>query len=100
MNPQTTSAPCLHHRSHSPEPKQNHFHHIQPLSWNGPDTAANRTTLCPTSHANTHLILDQWRKANDEPPWEFLKHYGPAERELARLGFERWLESLATTQSR
>ena len=90
MNQQTTSAPCLHHRSHSPQPKLNHRHHIQPLSWSGGNEASNVTVLDPTSHVNVHLLLDHWYETNGKPDWDFIKHFGPAERELAKLGYERW----------
>jgi len=79
------------HLAHTPIPKLNHRHHIIPLSWEGPDTDSNETTICPTGHANAHKLLDyllSCHKRGVDPEWFVTRTYGPAERELCRLAME------------
>lgn len=87
----TTALPCAVHRNHAPGPKQNHFHHILPLSWGGADTAENRIVICPTGHANVHLLLQAMR--GGAPAWEYLRRFAPSERALARRGYDAWRAS-------
>ena len=87
---QTTSAPCQLHLYHSPKTHSQDRHHVQPLSWGGSNAASNIVVACCNGHRSVHLLLDHWYVTDGQPEWDFIKHFGPAERELARLGYERW----------
>lgn len=47
--------PCV--AEHRPAPLELNLHHIWPLYLGGPDTAANKTPVCPTTHVNVHELL-------------------------------------------
>ena len=84
---------CEHHALHRPSLKRldgRHtvdVHHIWPLGQGGPNTADNRTHICPSGHVRVHELLTQLLAAHGELPWAVLRHYGLAERELARRGY-------------
>ena len=84
---------CEHHALHRPSLKRLDgrytvdVHHIWPVGEGGPNTAANRTHICPSGHVRVHELLSQLLAAHGELPWAVLRHYGLAERELARRGF-------------
>lgn len=52
---------------HRPAPLVLHSHHVLPLSWQGPDTTANRVTICPNCHTSTHALLDLYVAFGREP---------------------------------
>lgn len=87
--PRTTSAPCEVHRpsNHRPMPHLNHEHHIWPLGWGGPNTAENKVVICPTGHANIHVLLNEYNRLGGQPPWTFRQHFGQGERDLAKAGW-------------
>jgi len=93
--PKTTAAPCIFHARHTPQPHVNHKHHVLPLGLGGPDVQDNEVVVCPTMHANIHTILDRAVKLSTFPPWEFLKRFGPADRQIARRGWDAFVASLA-----
>ena len=64
-------------------------HHIHPLEFDGPDTAANLIYLCPTSHTAVHELLRLMIKSMNQVPWEIRQHYGVAERRVAEDGYAR-----------
>lgn len=76
---------CQVHGYHWPPPLRVVVHHIQPLAMNGPDTPANRVTVCDTGHYDIHRCLDD------------LLHGQPStrgtrkERALARQGYDAWV---------
>lgn len=88
-----TKAPCLVHALHAPKTHINEIHHIWPLGDNGPNVAENRVVICATGHNNLHALLDLYRKLkvaeNRIPNFMELSRWGKAERDLARLGWER-----------
>jgi hypothetical protein len=61
------NAECACVADHRPSPLVLHSHHIVPLSWGGPDVAANRVTICPNCHTSTHMLLDQHVALGREP---------------------------------
>jgi hypothetical protein len=85
---------CQHHALHRPSLKRLDgrytvdLHHIWPLGHGGPNTKANTTHICPSGHVRVHELLEQLLRAGGELPWAVLRHYGQAERQLARRGFE------------
>ena len=72
--------PCV--SAHRPEPKGLDTHHILPLSWGGPDVAANRIDICPTTHRNVHDLLRLMVKTQQWPPREVLMGYSKFARAL------------------
>lgn len=49
---------CTVHGYHWPKPQRTVGHHIHPLGYGGPDTAANVVKICDTGHYNVHTYLD------------------------------------------
>lgn len=88
--PRTTALPCAARTTHSPEPDYCHLHHIWPKGWGGPDVKTNLVSLCPTCHANVHILLDYYMKNNGDVSWEIRKHYGSALRAIAEDGWTRY----------
>lgn len=82
-------ATCACVSEHRPAPDELHIHHIWPLGWGGPDTAWNRVWLCPTSHANVHVLLAAYQKAGGMPAWEVRRRFSPYVRGLADEGWRR-----------
>lgn len=68
---------------HSPEPRELHTHHVLPLSWGGRREPANEVLLCPTSHSNTHHLLDAYVRAGGDPGWPVRRRYSRVVRSLA-----------------
>jgi hypothetical protein len=84
---------CSIHRYHSPQPHSLDSHHVIPRAWGGPDVSTNRVTLCPTSHRNTHVLLDAYLDADGPPPWAILGTFGPGERDLAALAWKAYQDN-------
>lgn len=78
---------CACVASHAPEPADVEVHHCVPLSWGGPDVAANRVPLCSTSHSNVHALLRAYQKAGGLPAWEVRRRFSPFTRALAARGW-------------
>lgn len=79
---------------HRPKVTHVHRHHILPIAWGGPDTDDNIIWLCQTSHENVHILLREYRKLKDLPPWEFRQQFGGFIRTLAAQGWNRYQESI------
>lgn len=54
----TTRVLCQCVKRHSPVPRAYQVHHILPKGWGGRDVAANKVTICGTTHDNIHHELD------------------------------------------
>ena len=59
------------------------IHHIWPLSYHGPDTAANKVKVCPNAHSDIHYLMERMFRGRSYS-W---REYGPAVRHLARAGY-------------
>ena len=35
------------------------MHHIWPLGYHGPDTAANKIKICPNAHSDIHYLMER-----------------------------------------
>jgi hypothetical protein len=57
-------------------------HHVWPLGYHGPDTAANKVKICPNAHSDIHYLMELILRGK---PYD-LTEYGPAVRELALRG--------------
>ena len=68
---------------HSPVPVELHVHHVHPLYAGGPDTAANKVWICPTSHVAVHELLRAYERAGGLPAWETRRRFGRYVRDLA-----------------
>lgn len=62
-------APCRCVSRHVPTTHRNHWHHIVPLAWGGPDTTENQVPLCPTGHDTVHVLLQRWVRAGGPSPY-------------------------------
>lgn len=78
---------CKAHRHDAPTAQERH--HIQPLSRGGTNDPANLVTLCANAHSDVHYFLDLIEKHGgpDRVSWSLARHFGPAIRELASLGW-------------
>jgi hypothetical protein len=85
----TTSQPCQVHKKHIPEPHQNHRHHVYPLGHGGPDIEDNIIAVCPTGHANIHMLLKDFLLHMGNVPYSILRRYSHGERKAAELGYKR-----------
>jgi hypothetical protein len=88
--PRQTRSPCTVHKRHSPRSHINEIHHVWPRGDGGPDTAANKVTICATGHNNVHDLINRYRKSPDGTvAWEIRRTYSPGERQLAMVGWRR-----------
>lgn len=44
------------------------MHHVFPLGHGGPNVPENRVVLCPTAHANVHVLLSYMLRHVGDPP--------------------------------
>lgn len=84
---------CACVTAHSPVPVDVEVHHVLPLSWGGPDTAANRTPICPTAHSSVHWLLRAYQRAGGTPSWEVRRRVSPFVRSLAQRGWDAYQEA-------
>jgi hypothetical protein len=64
-------------------------HHIWPLGEGGPDTKANKVTVCSNGHGSIHDLLAKIKKAGSvrAVPWPVRRRYGWRIRGYATLGW-------------
>jgi hypothetical protein len=86
--PRTTAEPCVLHTYHQPDPAYNHLHHVLPKGWGGSPNGQT-ISICPHGHTNIHAMLTEYRRLGATPEWEFLRNFGPKEREWAAEGWRR-----------
>jgi hypothetical protein len=55
------ACPCV--ITHVPKPAYLQKHHILPLGWGGPTTAANLVEICGTTHDAAHHAMNKMVKA-------------------------------------
>lgn len=94
-------ARCLCVSEHRPPVLEYEFHHVWPLYLGGPDVAANKVWICPTTHANVHELMrlmvagkgstDSELSALEERP---VSRYAAA---LARQGYMEWISAVLDT---
>lgn len=78
---------CACVADHAPEPIDVEIHHVVPLAWGGPDSAANRVNLCGNAHNNVHAFLRAYQRAGGTPPWDVRRRFSPYIRALAARGW-------------
>ncbi len=86
-------ATCACVSEHRPAPDELNVHHVLPLSWGGLDRPANRVWVCPTTHANVHVLLNAYRKLGSTPPWELRRRFSVFTRVLAQRGWDAYVAS-------
>lgn len=82
--------PCV--KYHHPKPAYLQMHHIQPLSWGGPNEPGNRVAICGTTHDATHDLLNlyvRYAKDGEQVPLVVLAHYPRYARYLAAEAIRR-----------
>jgi 5-methylcytosine-specific restriction endonuclease McrA len=73
-----------HHRDDVPL----ELHHVWPRGEGGPDTKANRVSVCSNAHSSTHDLLTKMMKAHTQDiPWRTRMRYGRKVRRLAVAGY-------------
>lgn len=91
---------CRCVKRHNPEPLEPERHHVWPLGNGGPDVAANRVWLCPTTHTNAHEILRHFMREGYHHWSTVLRMYDePVSRvayEVAVVGYFRTLQRTMT----
>lgn len=70
---------CHHHR----HLVSYEMHHIWPLGYHGPDTAANKIKICPNAHSDIHYLMERMFRGKPYDPRE----YGTQIRIFARAGY-------------
>ncbi len=84
-----TTMPCRVHSVHKPMTPANEIHHIWPIGLGGPRVRENMVVVCPTGHRSIHLALRMLIAYRGELPGNEASRFGPAERLIAALGFDR-----------
>lgn len=80
--------PCRCVKSHSPKVNRTQIHHIWPQGMGGPDTAANKIPLCPTTHSEVHLVMEAFDRAGRVTPRK--GGWGQYAYDLAVRGWSEW----------
>ena len=78
---------------HRPKVRIIDVHHIQPLSWDGPDTPDNKVTICPNTHRLVHELLDRYKRRSGILFADDVRPFPRFVRELAWQGWTRYLAS-------
>ena len=77
---------CWAHRHRELVPLE--VHHIWPTSAGGPNTRANKVSLCSNAHSSCHDLLAKMVKAETAAlPWVVRRRYGRKIRRLAVAGY-------------
>ena len=79
-------------KTHIPEPRELHRHHVWPEGKGGPNIRGNLRWLCPTTHSNVHKLWREYEKANGIPGWIILRQYS---RYVQRLVADGWAQMTA-----
>jgi hypothetical protein len=64
-------------------------HHVWPKGMGGPNTAANKITLCMNGHGEVHAYIALLIKYDGKIPNKTRAHFGLKVRNLARRGWEQ-----------
>lgn len=80
---------CALHKFHgTARPLRGAVHHVWPEGAGGPDTAANRVTICSNGHDAVHAVM--WAMVNGDS----LPKCARSELAMARLGVGMWQAAL------
>lgn len=79
---------CPCRATHRPIPRRLNRHHVLPESWGGPTIPDNLIDICPTTHVNTHMLIDLYNKNHGEVPVTTLRTFSFLERRLAKWAWE------------
>ncbi len=90
--PLTTYETCTIHAFHRPTPVVCHRHHVWPLGMGGPDILDNIVVICPTGHANVHVLLDDMKRNGGQTAYAFRRKFAATEVRLAELGWQRYVK--------
>lgn len=93
-----TDLDCECVTDHRPANTEPDIHHIQPLSWSGPDTEANKVAICPNQHRSVHQLLREYRRAGGTPAWSVRINYSPFTRRLAARGWAEYQQAKENPQ--
>ena len=77
---------CAVHRHREWVPLE--IHHVWPMGDGGPNSPANKVTVCENGHGAIHAYIDHLRR-NPKPPWVIRRRFGRKVRALGQLGFDR-----------
>lgn len=85
-----TRLTCEVHKDHVPASHINEVHHVWPKGDGGPNIAENRIVVCATGHNNIHDLINILKSMQGKVPYSELRRYSYKERELAKLGYDRY----------
>lgn len=71
-------------------------HHVWPLGYHGPNTAANRRKGCANTHSDTHYFLELLLKNNGKVTWTIARTYGMGVRKVATEGYYKVMQYAAS----
>lgn len=86
--PFTPTGVCTCTPRHSPRLMVIEDHHIEPLSWGGPDVAANKVRVCPNTHYGTHALLNEYVRHKGAPPPTIVTLYTKPAQLLASMAWK------------
>ena len=47
------------------------LHHVWPVGYHGPDTAANKIKICPNAHSDIHFLMELMFRGKPHNPREY-----------------------------
>lgn len=69
-------------------------HHVWPIGYHGPDTAANKILICANAHSDIHYFMDHMLRHKGVWPDDW-RTYSPKIRAFAIRGYNETLDGLA-----
>lgn len=75
---------CAAHTHDTTIPQESH--HVWPLGYHGPNTAANRALVCCNAHSDAHYFLEHLLRHGGQWPDDW-RTYGPRVRAIALSGY-------------
>lgn len=88
--PMGTGCAVHHHREWVPIER----HHVWPLGMGGPDTDANKISVCANGHYSIHAYIDLLMKNDGHPPYETARHFGD---KVVAYALRGWTEAGSPT---
>lgn len=85
---------CLCVAEHRPPTLELEWHHVWPLGEGGPDVAANKLLLCPTTHGNVHVLFRRFKTLGRVATYSEISAWSPFVVSryaygVAKTGYER-----------
>lgn len=85
------SVTCQCVKWHRPKIRIIDYHHIIPLSWDGPNVQTNIIAICPNQHRLVHELLTLYKKREGFVTSKDLQNFPRFTRELAKRGWDGYV---------